>query len=69
MISESELQTLVRRAWDQSNGRALETIKLLRDWTSLGLIDAARAVERAGLTTVTVVDSKEEFDRIFGGTL
>jgi ribosomal protein L7/L12 len=68
MISESELQTLVRCALDQSNGQALETVKLLRDWTGLGLVDAARAVEQAGLTTVTVVDSKEKFDRIFGGT-
>jgi ribosomal protein L7/L12 len=51
-MTNEQLESLVRRAWQQANGHGLEAIKLLRDWTNLGLRDAAKAFECAGLVEV-----------------
>lgn len=54
-MTNEQLDDLVQRAWQEFNGHSLEAIKQLRDWTNLGLRDAARAFERAGLIEVAEV--------------
>jgi hypothetical protein len=59
----SELKTLdddlVREAFKQGRGYGIESVWFLRKWTGCSLIEAAKALDQAGLVKVEIIDRRQ----------